>query len=192
LSFGGSLIANILQGNPQSWLFSSELIPIYLFWHGLVFYAAGMDRLVSFCHATLDPYMNLYLQFARGFSLAQGVYAFRHHSTLSTMAKASWSGQIIIGMLSSSGSGIIYRWVCSSITSLDKKTKNAVQLAYPGRDFTIALGCCFLNLFLNHVHLFVPLIQSYLPSFYLWELEMMTRNQITVACALFMMLFHLF
>jgi hypothetical protein len=114
ISFGGTTTGNIFLGIPSIWLFSGPLLPIYVFFHALVFHTPVLNPLWNFIWFYFEKQIDILVGVARGFSLVSGINNFRNHPTHATMAQSSLAGQLLIGTMSSSGSGIIYRWMMAA------------------------------------------------------------------------------
>ena len=171
----------MLQGIPCNWFISSQLLPIYLFWHTVIFEIPQLNSLWQGLHSKFEPVLDMLLAFGRGFSLAFGMDNFRNHPTHSALTKEAYLSQFIIGILSSCGSSLTLNWMISAWNikkdkeeqeDIHKKKPKQVKLLkhdqqvkqewtlypHPGIDLNICASISFINLVLSQPHLLYKLI----------------------------------
>ena len=156
LAFGGASSASnieklidvdILSGTPVAWLMNGYLLPIYIAFHYLVFHISIFSRLWGPLLLILDPFFNIFLCIAKGFSLVNGILLFKDHATHSHLTQTSYMGQLIVGILSSCGSTILYLWIIAAwnhiitVKNTKKRTKKSLVTIFPhpGYDFYVSL-----------------------------------------------------
>jgi hypothetical protein len=148
---------DILSGLPVSWLLNQSILPIYVLIHWIVFHIPILSRIWLRLLLLLDPFFTFFLCIGRGFSLVNGIYVFKNHPTHSHITQASITGQLIVGILSSCGSTILYSWLLAawnyllSVKGNAKKTKRStVELfPHPGYNFYVSFGVSILIIILS-------------------------------------------
>lgn len=145
-----NIIKDILSGTPVAWLINQSLLPIYILFHWLVFHVPALSGVWPRLLLLLDPLFNYFLCVAKGFSLVNGIFTFKNHPTHSHLTQASFTGQLIVGILSSCGSTILYQWLIAAWNNIKmgktvtKKTRQskvseAILFPHPGYDFYVSL-----------------------------------------------------
>jgi hypothetical protein len=137
-----------------------NLLPIYLFSHYVVFYLFSLKQLTLM--KPFEAFMEYFLAFAKSFSLVNGIFVFKHHITHSQLAQESIMGQWVVGILSATGSSLIYKWLIAaweyqltSTESKNMKTRHGKTLKkelfpFPGSDFQVAALMSSFIILLTH------------------------------------------
>ena len=112
-----------------------------MFWHTIIFYIPFLDLFWMSLYSAFESPFEIFLAFSRGFSLVNGIDRFRNHPTNANEAQDSLIGQLIVGVMSSCGSGVMYRWSLAAQTHVPLSRKKPIQqlFPYPGYDFNVSL-----------------------------------------------------
>jgi hypothetical protein len=151
---------DILSGLPVSWLLNQSILPIYVLIHWIVFRIPNLSKIWLRLLLILDPFFTYFLCIGRGFSLVNGIYVFKNHATHSHLTQASITGQLIVGILSSCGSMILYSWFLAawnyllSVKLTKKTTRSNVELfPHPGYNFYVCFSVSLLIIILSDSNL---------------------------------------
>ncbi|KAJ3325150.1 hypothetical protein HDV06_004907 [Boothiomyces sp. JEL0866] len=112
LAFGGGILTHVILGEPIKLFFNPILLPIYTSCAVLVHYY--IYDFLQLNDEIFGPLFTIVDGLARGAALPRFLLIFRSLQAGPFSGRNSFSGQIVLGYLSITGGGILFRWVFRS------------------------------------------------------------------------------
>ncbi|KAJ3262273.1 hypothetical protein HK103_002686 [Boothiomyces macroporosus] len=109
LAFGGGILTHIFLGEPIKLFFNPILLPIYTSCAVLVHFY--MFEFLDLNSEIFDPIFTIVDGLARGAALPRFLLMFRSIQAGPFTGRNSFSGQIVLGYLSITGGGILFKWL---------------------------------------------------------------------------------
>ncbi|KAI9090967.1 hypothetical protein DFS34DRAFT_653793 [Phlyctochytrium arcticum] len=126
VSLGGSSLAAILTARPIPILLSNTTLPLYILGHVLIWHLPLIYPFLSASSLLIDPLFLFLDGFVRAWALTANLNGFRNHPSYGTHAQATLLGQVLLGIVSLTAGGLMWKWA-----------GGMKRFEYPGWDFTV-------------------------------------------------------
>lgn len=128
VALGGSFVAAVVTARPLPVLLNNSLLPIYTLGFLIVVYFPLTYTLLRSISFVWEPVFLVIDSVCRAWALSYGLDAFRNHGVYGQISRDAVVGQLIVGVLSVSAGGILYKWLLG-----------INRFEWPGWDFSVII-----------------------------------------------------